>query len=136
MLQVEVNLVSVLISAVVMMAIGYFWYSMSMFGKLWKEAAGLSDEDMKKMSPVLPYIFSFAGMIVMAYVFALFLRMLNVSTIQAGVQVGFWVWLGFVAPATLIFYLFEGKPTKLLAINVGYLLTGLLVMGAILATWR
>lgn len=51
-------------------------------------------------------------------------------------MVGFWNWLGFVAPVTLGGVLWEGKPWKLWGLNNGYQLLSLLVMGVILALWR
>ena len=50
--------------------------------------------------------------------------------------VGFWNWLGFVAPVTLGSVLWEGKSPKLWVLNNGYYLVSLIVMGVILALWQ
>ena len=60
---------------------------------------------------------------------------LNTSGISAGLQTGFWNWLGFVVPVTVGSVLWDGKPWKLWFINAGYYLVMLLIMGVILALW-
>ena len=57
------------------------------------------------------------------------------SDLNAGLQGGFWNWLGFVMPVTLGIVLWEGKSWKLFGINAGYYLVSLPIMGVILAMW-
>jgi hypothetical protein len=55
--------------------------------------------------------------------------------VSAGLQAGFWNWLGFVVPTTMGAALWEGKPWKYWMIIAGDWLVTLLVMGVILAVW-
>ena len=82
----------------------------------------------------------FAGTLMGAFVFALFIRGLHAYTAVEGMQVGFWAWLGFLFPVVLGASLFRGKEKDLVwslfLIQAGHSLAGMLVMGAILGMWR
>ena len=58
---------------------------------------------------------------------------LNTEGIAAGLQTGFWNWLGFIAPVSLGAVLWEGKSWNLWILNNGYYLTTLLLMGVVLS---
>ena len=91
-------------------------------------------EEMKKGAP-RAYALSFLGAVVMSYVLAHIADYTQVTTVAAGAQAGFWLWLGFVVTTNLASVVFEGRPTGLYLINAGYYLVTLVVMGAILAVW-
>ena len=131
--QVEVNIFAVIVATVWTMVLGSLWYSKALFGNIWMED---SKVEMKKAGAVKAYLLTAVGAFVLAYVTALFIGLLNVTTIQGGVQTGFWIWLGFVATTSLVHHVFEGKPIRLYILNAGYHLVELLVMGAILSAWR
>lgn len=81
----------------------------------------------------------FIASLVMAYVLsnssAYASAYLGVSGLSAGLMVGFWNWLGFIAPVTLGVVLWGGKLWKLCFINGSYYLVVLLIMGGILVLW-
>ena len=52
-----------------------------------------------------------------------------------GVLIGFMAWLGFLAPVFIGSIFYEKRAPELVAINLGYLLIGLVVMGGILGLW-
>ena len=135
---VPVNYLAVLVSALIPMALGFFWYG-PIFGKLWAHLAGVSMDSMQKAPPT-NYIIMFVGALVMAYVLDHSLifasTYLRISGISAGLQAGLWSAVGFVAPASLGVVLWEGKSWKLWAINVGYYLVALCLMGAVLGVWQ
>ena len=135
---IEVNMVAVIIAAVVNMGLGAFWYSMSGFGKTWMKLSGITKEDIEKAKNAgmaKSYALAALGSLVMAYVLAHIIGYAKGSTISEGIQGGFWVWLGFVAVVLLGSVLWENKPWKLYAINAGYYLVSLMIMGAILAVF-
>lgn len=96
-------------------------------------------EAMKKSGQKM-YLYQFIGSLIMAYVLAHALvfasAYLKVEGVSAGLTVGLWNWLGFVAPVTLGSVLWEGKPKKLWILNNAYYLLLLMVMGVILALWK
>ena len=50
--------------------------------------------------------------------------------------IGFIVWAGFMAAPLSASYIYEGRPFKLFAINLGYWLVCLLASGVLLALWH
>lgn len=137
-MDVPVNYWSVIAAAVALIVLGFVWYSPVLFGKKWAHLSGLSMESMK-MKPM-----TMGLMVVSALVMAYMLNHVLVfasaymqeSGVNAGLMTGFWVWLGFVAPVALGVVLWEGKSWTLWAINAGYYLVGLAIMGVILAVWQ
>lgn len=73
--------------------------------------------------------------LVTAYILATIVRFAGAMTITDGLEIGFWVWLGFPASVHFVSWVFEKRPTKLALINLAHTLVIFLVMGAILAVW-
>ena len=124
------------------MIIGAIWYG-PLFGKVWPALSSMTPEGMataKAKGMAKPYAINFVGALVMAYVFAhvlaAFGNALGTSGWVAGLQGGFFMWLGFVAPLLLGSILWENKTFKLYAINAGYYLVLLIVNGIIIACWQ
>ncbi len=61
---------------------------------------------------------------------------LKTSGVGAGLMVGFFNWIGFIAPVTIGVVTYEKKPFALWVLNNAYWLISLLVMGIILALWQ
>lgn len=133
-----VNYPAVLAAAIVNMAIGALWYSPSLFGKGWMELVGIRPEGVKKRAAGArrAYSWTFVASLLMAYALARILWYAGAQTVIGGALIGLLAWLGFVATTGGANYLFEGRPCRLYAINTGYPLVSLIVMGALLAVWR
>jgi hypothetical protein len=138
---VPINYLTVLVSALAAMAIGYVWYG-PLFGAQWQKLMGWSkaDIDQKMKAGVGPqYMLQAIGALVMAYVLAHSIifagSYLHILGVAAGLEGAFWSWLGFVVPVSLGSVLWDGKPWKLWFLNAGYFLVTLLVMGVILGLW-
>jgi len=137
---VPVNYAAVFGTAVLSMILGYLWYG-PLFGKAWMKEMGLTKEKMEsdKKDMGKSYGLMFVGSLIMAYVLAHALvftsTYMQVSGSSAGVSVGFWNWLGFVAPVTFGSVLWEKKSMKLWALNNGYYLVTLMAMGVVLASY-
>lgn len=84
-------------------------------------------------------IFQFVGALLMSFVMAHVLVFASAFTqtvgYMAGITNAFWNWIGFVVPVTMGVFLWEGKSWKLWALNAGYYLVTMLIMGVILAVW-
>ncbi len=137
--EVDINYLAVLVAAIASMIVGAIWYSPMVMGKQWMALTGKTEEEIKKMPKnkmTKMYLLTFIGSLVMAYVLAHMIDYVNADTATGGLQTGFWLWLGFVAPAFLSEHLFNGKPMKLYGIVTGFQLVNLLVMGVIIALWQ
>jgi hypothetical protein len=134
---VPVNFVAILIAAIANMVLGYIWYG-PLFGKAWMKLSQIKMDKMKSSGMGKSYALMFLGSLVMAWVLAHALvfgnAYLHTSGAQSGIMVGFFNWLGFVAPVMLSSVLWDGKPWKLWLLNSGYYLIGLMLMGVILAS--
>ena len=130
----DVNWIAIIVAAVVFNAIGFAWYSDSVFGKMWRDEVGMSKEKMKEASGNMGRMFAFmaVGSIVMAYVLSVVFGAFQVGTVMSALTVSFWVWLGFVATVLLNGVTYEMKTWRYYSINAGYQLVGLGAMGATL----
>lgn len=135
---IYVNYLAVLIAAVASMVVGFLWYSQAVFGKPWMKLMGYSAENLrseqKKMGPY--YALSLVGALVMAFVLSHVSSLSEAyyanGMLMTGLTTGFWMWFGFVAPVQMTDTIFGSKKWSLFAINTGYQLASLLLMGAIL----
>lgn len=133
-----INYVTLIVAAVAAMVVGFVWYSEGVFGKTWMKLSGITKKDMKKAQKKgmgQTMLIAFIATLVTAYVLAYAVKLMQATTYAAGAKVGFWAWLGFVAPVLLGSVLWERKPVKLFAINAAHWLVGVAIMGAILAVW-
>jgi sterol desaturase/sphingolipid hydroxylase (fatty acid hydroxylase superfamily) len=136
MASVGVNYVAVIVAAVVSMVIGFFWYSESLFGKHWMKYMKFTKKDVNKAKEKgmgKTMLTMFITTLIMAYILAHFIKILGIDTMSGGVQVAFWIWLGFLATTQLGAVLWENKPLGLYYINTGHSLVSMVIMGAILA---
>ena len=135
---VDINLVAVVVTAIVAMVIGALWYSPLLFCKSWMRYSGISKKDLektKKKGMHKQYVLGFITTLIMTYVLAYFLEILNVTTARGGMQIAFWIWIGFFATTEFGTVLWEGKSIQVYYINVARYLVSLLIMGSILAVW-
>ncbi len=135
---VDLNYLAILVSVVASFILGLLWYSPLLFRKPWMKMMGITQQHMeesKKKGMAKLYIGNFVTTLIMVYVLSHFVDYAQAKTITDGLQLGLWVWLGFIA--TLLFgsILWEGKPFKLFLINAGYRLVELLIVASILSAW-
>ena len=131
---------AIVVSVLLMNIVGMIWYGETILGRKWRSLVGVSDADMeaakKTSGPWKAMGIGMIASVVMIYVLAHIIYTYGATTLVAGLQGGFWVWLGFFATTMLNGVLYERKPFTLYAINVGYYFVTLLAAGAILALWR
>lgn len=139
---VVVNYWAILLCGILSLVLGSLWYG-PLFGKQWMALSGINPgqmTDAQKKGMWKSYVLALVGSLVMAYVLQHSLvfanTYLNVSGLWAGLQGGFWMWLGFVAPVTLGTVLWEGKSWKLWTLLNSYHLIQLLIFGAVLTLWK
>jgi hypothetical protein len=133
-MEVHVNYLAVLVAAIASYAIAFVWYGI-LFRKQWSQLTGISDMKPTSKSVILPLV----GSLVMSYVLdhsiAFGNAYVQTSGLAGGLQGGFFNWLGFIVPLTLTGVVYEKRPWKLWALDNGFWLLSLLVMGAILSSW-
>ena len=139
-----INYWAVLVCGVVSMGLGYLWYG-PLFGKSYTKLTGLdkltaSEKEAAMKSMGKGYALTFVGSLVLSWVLAhaiVFAQAyMNSTGLNAGLLTGFMSWLGFMATVTLGTVLWDRKPWKLWFLSNGYNLVQLLILGAILGTWK
>jgi hypothetical protein len=137
---VDVNYLAIILAAISSMVWGSLWYG-PFFGKPWMKLMGINPKKMNVEPSEMGKLYGiqFLGSLIMAFVLSHALvfakAYLGTSGLSAGLQTGFWNWIGFVAPVTLTTVLWEGKSWKLWLINNGYYLVMLSTMAIIISLW-
>lgn len=140
-MEIPINYIAVIVAAIAQMALGFVWYG-PLFGKEWSKLMGWSEAEMAvgraKMEKEgwKTYSIQALGALIMSYILAHYFIFASTYTnthgLLGGFVVGFWSWLGFVAPVMLSSVLWEGKSWKLFFLQSGYYLVALIVMGMII----
>jgi hypothetical protein len=116
--------------------LGGVWFTV--LQKPWLAGIGRTVEQIMAVaaSPAITY----GSAVLTTFVLAVFLSWLIQATgsqsAVGGLKVAAWTWLGAVFTTWSTEYAFEARSLKILAINTGYCLTGMLLMGAILGAWK
>jgi len=124
-----INWLAVFAAAASAFIIGGLWYG-PLFGKVWMNANGYSEEDLAKRSMPLVFDVSFLLMLAAAVNLAMFIG--PEATMAFATMAGLAAGLGWVATFLGVIYLFEKRPAALWLVNGGYCVVALTVMGAIL----
>lgn len=136
--EVMINYWAVLVAAVLNMGLGSLWYG-PLFGKPWMKSMGwdpnMKIDDAKRAEGNKAMMLMVPVSLLTAYVLAHFVDYTKSATWQQGATTGFWLWLGFQLTLLVQTVVFEGKKKETAAINAGYQLAALAMMGAILAVW-
>ncbi len=143
-MDIHINYLAVLVAGIAYFAIGGIWY-MGIFAKTWTKLMGmdkLSKKELAERKKKAGQTFFIAFLANLLAAYCLVFNVLSgqsffhVSGMVAGLNAGFWTWLGFIVTSQLNSVLWDGKPWKLYFINVGYYLVSFLVMGLILGCWQ
>jgi len=130
------NHLAILVSAVILWILGAAWYSPALFAKPWMAMLGIGKGEGKRAALYVGMIASLIGDLILSFMLAHFIVWSHTVTWGRGALIGFIVWIGFFAAPNLPQGIYENRPFKLFAINNGYWLVGLLIVGALLGCWR
>jgi hypothetical protein len=124
-----------LVAAAVRVVLGAIWYSPSVFGGAWRVlATKYSRRLYGEMSQAS--IPRFVAALVEAYVLAHLILFTRSNSLLQGMEVGFWIWFGFVATIGAAEYTSEKRPLALYVLNASYHLLSLIIMGGILGVFE
>src|SRR3989344_1556272 len=142
-MEIIINLTAVAAAAIANMFVGAMWYG-PLFGKRWMALVGMNPDQMEQMKkdPAFKkkaqngYFWASISSLVMAYVLANFVFFTGADSVRGGLQLAFWIWLGFFVPVVMSGVLWENKSVKLFALQASHYLVALAIMGVILAVWQ
>lgn len=133
---VTINYGAVFVSGVAAMVLGYIWYSLPVFGRMWMAAIGKTQEQIKAGYKPMTMVWTYLAAVLTAYVLTHFIQFVGATTLSQALTTAFWAWLGFIATVLATNAFYEGRTAKLFWVNSLYQLVNVLVMAAILFSWK
>lgn len=159
----EINFLAILAATLVTLPIGFIWYNPKVFGTIWMNETGMTEEKAKGanmlkvfgltilfslmiafiLQPIVIHQFGAMGMVGGPEVtnikpsYAAFMADYGTAyrTFKHGALHGFMTGLFLALPLVGINSLFERKSWKYILINSGYFIVCLTIMGGILCGW-
>jgi len=134
----SIHYAAVLVAAVLAFILGALWYSPALFASAWMRAHGYGDEQIARMRAraAKSYAGSFVCFVVMAFAMSALVARVQPVGVLGGLKLGALVGVGFAAMVSLIANLYSDKPRAAWAIDAGYQVAYLVVMGVVLSVWR
>lgn len=160
-----INLLAVLVAALSSFGVGFIWYNPKVFGTIWMEESGMTDEKAKKANMAkifgLTFVYAFMLAFMMSTIvihqmgalsliggpdmiatakpsYAAFIADYGDAfrTYKHGALHGFISGIFIALPIIAINGLFDQKSWKLMAIQAGYWTVIMTIMGAIICGWK
>ncbi len=128
----EISWLAVILASLAAFAIGGIWYG-PVFGRSWARVIDVPGTELKNRNMPVVFTMSFLLSFIAAVTLEMFIG--PDVTIGFGSFAGLLAGAGWIATFTGIQYLFEKRSLAHFAINAGYSVVTLTVMGAILAVW-
>lgn len=126
------NWLAVLAAAVSSFVLGGIWYG-PLFGRMWMEASGMTEEKVKQGNAGMIYGVSFVLMLVAAIVLSFLIG--EGATGGEGAATGFGVGAALIGAMLGVFYQFERRPVAHWLVNGAYATAALALMGFIIGVW-
>lgn len=132
------NWIAIAVVSLAAFMLGALWYHPILFGKAWVSANGFTETDITRMrdSAAKAYSTTFLGQVVCAVVLTTLIGLTPILRWQGGLKLGILCCLGFAATTGLGGVMFGGRKIMSFAIDAGYQLVYMAMMGAVLAAWR
>jgi hypothetical protein len=135
MQEISINHWAVIVAALIRLVVAAAWFSPPAFQTPWRQLVGMDEATMKAGLP-RAIAGDVIGCLIMAFVLVHAVVYAGASSVWQGAAVGFFNWLGFIAVLQASETMHEQRPLRSFAINTGYNLIALVLMGALLAVWR
>ena len=131
------NALAILIAAVGAWIFGAAYYGA--LGKHWVAAQGRTMDEFRQeqaakignITAMLPFLLSFVGALIMAWVLNGLLFHIGSYTVRGGMITGAFCWFGFVLTTMAVNNAYQGRRWTLTAIDAGHWLGALLIIGGI-----
>jgi Protein of unknown function (DUF1761) len=131
----RLNYVSIAAATVAAFVEGSLYYSPLMFGPLWMQLSGMDPGAAAKVSP-WAVVGEIARDFVLTYVVARLVAGLSDGNWRSATGLGLWLWIGFPLMLLSGSVMWQGVSWKIAAIHAGDWLVKLLLITAIVGSWR
>jgi len=133
----KLNWMAILAAAIASFLFEALWFTL--FMNPWLTGVGRSREWLMTtsiISPALQYLTAFLCSVIAAVILTIAIQATGEQTARRGILCAALIWLGFVATSWAKEYVFEVRTLQIFAINAGYFLFDLMIMGAIVGAWK
>ena len=136
MKEFKLNWVAILVAAIASFLFEALWFSV--FMSQWLAGIGRTMEWLTSsgMSPAIQYGVAILCSVTTATVLTICIQASGEQTALRGIICGAVIWFGFVATSWAKEYIFEVRTLQIFAINAGYSLFDLMLIGAIVGVWK
>lgn len=131
----RINYIAIVTCVVFQFIFGLIWYSPWVFNDYWFSLARLDLETVEALG-IQPYLMSIVSLIAATYALAWIIITTHSTNAKSGAKIGFYMWLGFLAPAVFAGNAFKGFDIELSVIESSADLINFLVAGAVLGSWK
>lgn len=134
--RVRQNYLAIVVAAVASFLFETAWYSF--FLKAWLAGIGRTMESLEATGVNLTLQFATALLMaaIVAAAISCVTQLTGEQTALRGVRIGLLMWLGFVVTTMATEYVFEVRTYSIFAINSGFWLISMMLMGAIVGAWK
>ena len=133
---VQLNWVAIMVAAFTAFVGGAIWYSPVLFAERWATLAGLTEAQRQGMGPIIAMIVQAFEIVITAAVLAVVVAWSGAHNPLEGAGVGLLLGGGLIVLDQAKLLAFERRSAALFAINNGYTVLAMIVMGAIEGIWR
>ena len=131
----KINHIAVWLAIVLQVGLSALWYSPLVFGEQWLSALGMTMADLD-LGDYVPYLIAVGGTVLLTYFLAWLVVRLEATYPSEAVQIAFLLWLCVVVTEHATHYTFQGVDYRVLLIDTGKTLVGLLIAALLLVSWR
>jgi hypothetical protein len=129
----KTNYWAILLCVVLNIVLGMVWFGA--FRQPWMDGHGLTEESIKNMAnPIMPYVVSIVGALVLAYATTLLFRRMGVCNLKDGFLNGAALGL-FALVAFIVLNMYAMKPFTLSLIDGGYNFVQMVLFGMVIGAW-
>jgi hypothetical protein len=133
---VKQNYLAILVAAIATFLMQAAWYTL--FMQTWLNGIGHSMAwlESQGINPAIEYGTALVCAALMATAISCVTQLTGPQTALRGIRAGMLLWLGFVFTTMATGYIFEVRPISSFAVDAGFWLLGMSVMGAIVGGWK
>lgn len=130
------NPVAIAVATLIYFFLGAAWFTI--FMKPWLAGIGRTMAELKASGepPWLGYVVALVMTAILATVLSWIIQVAGAQTATRGGVIAAALWFGFVFTTWATEYAFEARGISILAINTGYPLIGMVLMGLVLGGWK
>jgi predicted neutral ceramidase superfamily lipid hydrolase len=130
------NPAAIIVATLVYLFLGAAWFTT--FMNPWLAGIGRTMAELKNsgVPPWLGYVVALIMTAILAIALSWIIQATGPQTATRGATIAAALWLGFVFTTWATEYAFEARSISILAINTGYPLVGMLLMGLVLGGWK